>query len=127
RNMTEGGRGVAQIESEITALRRERDRASRKLKDITDGPSFRVGRVITSVPRKAHAFLTARRAGSAAQRTGFNRSKSDASAIAPPPPLRRDVHTVNPARVPTPDVSVVVPVYNSEPWLEDCLSSVLAQ
>ncbi|MBD3942545.1 glycosyltransferase [Microbacterium sp. NEAU-LLC] len=27
----------------------------------------------------------------------------------------------------TPDVTVVVPIYNSEPWLDDCLSSVLAQ
>jgi len=29
--------------------------------------------------------------------------------------------------VDTPDVSVVIPVYNSEDWLEDCLSSVLGQ
>ncbi|MGF6822447.1 glycosyltransferase involved in cell wall biosynthesis [Microbacterium sp. ZKA21] len=29
--------------------------------------------------------------------------------------------------VDSPDVSVVIPVYNSEAWLEDCLSSVLAQ
>jgi glycosyltransferase involved in cell wall biosynthesis len=32
-----------------------------------------------------------------------------------------------PERVATPDVTVVIPVYNSVPWLDDCLSSVLAQ
>ena len=32
-----------------------------------------------------------------------------------------------PERVPNPDLTVVIPVYNSEAWLDDCLSSVLAQ
>ncbi len=44
-----------------------------------------------------------------------------------PAPFRAPAgHTV-PDRVAHPDVTVVIPVYNSEAWLDDCLSSVLAQ
>src|SRR5689334_17733280 len=57
------------------------------------------------------------------RRSGL-RVKTSASPPRPlmPPPGRR-----TPARVDHPDVSFVIPVYNAEPWLDDCVSSALAQ
>ncbi|WP_194765116.1 glycosyltransferase [Microbacterium sp. UFMG61] len=119
------GGNWSQAEAEITALRRERDRAYRKVQEIMEGPSFRAGRALTFLPRKARTLASwAKRTVRQTLNTvaGSTRSLSPAT---PPPPLSSE--TPAPARVATPDVSVIVPVFNSEPWLADCLSSVLAQ
>ena len=123
RNLS-GGNGAAGTKAELTALRRERDRAERKLEEISRGPSFRLGRVLTYLPRKAAGLArrTSRdqpRASSAAPKT--------ATSSAPPPPLRALATESKPTRSAHPDVTFVIPVYNSAPWLDDCLSSVLAQ
>ena len=122
-----GSGGVAQLEAEITALRRDRDRAERKLREISNGPSFRIGRVLTALPRKARTLLATRKNSARTTASMVGGIKSTTPVTAPPPPLRSALDSPPPARVDTPDVSVVVPVYNSEAWLDDCLSSVLAQ
>lgn len=128
RNVDGGHRGRAQVEAEITALRRERDRAARKLQEITEGPSFRVGRALTFLPRKARTFFSSARTKTSPSRTAHSGSAmSILPSTPPPPPLRPSPNAPTPRHATTPDVSVVVPVFNSEPWLEDCLSSVLAQ
>lgn len=126
RNIGDGSGGVAQLEAEITALRRDRDRAERKLGEISEGSSFRLGRALTALPRKARAILATRKNG---VRTGALtvRAIGGIAVTPPPPPLRAPAGSTPPTRVSTPDVSVIVPVYNSEAWLDDCLSSVLAQ
>lgn len=128
QNAPGGQRGPIQAEAEITALRRDRDRALRKLQEITEGPSFRAGRALTFIPRKARKFVTmAKRKVRPSLSARAGRARSLSSATPPPPPLRLSFEEPAPTRAATPDVSVVVPVFNSEPWLVDCLSSVLAQ
>lgn len=51
----------ANARSQIAALRRARDRATRRVDYITSGPSYRIGRVITSIPRGVLAWLQSRR------------------------------------------------------------------
>ncbi|WP_454115509.1 glycosyltransferase [Microbacterium lacticum] len=103
--------------AEAASLRRERDRAVRKLEQITRGPSFRTGRALTWLPRKVMAL----------RQRAHRTSKPKPPTPAPPraPGLASDPH--RPTRAKNPDVSVVIPVYNAAPWLEECLSSVLAQ
>lgn len=127
RNIGSGPDGRAQLESEITGLRRERDRAKRKLRDISEGPSFRIGRMITAIPRRARRLLGRGTSGYRPTPPAAGSGKNHVSAAPPPPPLRRSAQESPPVRNPNPDVTVVVPVYNSELWLDDCLSSVLAQ
>jgi len=109
--------------ADVASMRRERDRARRELAQITEGPSFRVGRAITFLPRKLRTW-----ARSGLRRSGPVRatSRMEQAAPPPPPPLKA-ASTAAPARSTTPDVTFVIPVYNSAPWLDDCLGSVLAQ
>lgn len=51
----------------------------------------------------------------------------ESTAATKPRPLRPSAKRRVPPRSATPDVSFVIPVYNSAAWLDDCLSSVLAQ
>lgn len=53
RNLRIGQRGS----NETKALRRARDKARKELRDVKSGPSFRIGRIITAVPRKLRALL----------------------------------------------------------------------
>ncbi|WP_426323898.1 glycosyltransferase [Microbacterium sp. E-13] len=114
-----GGGGT----SEVAALRRERDLARARLRHITEGPSFRVGRALTFLPRKIRAAI---RPDQKRPRPGRN-SGATISVSTTPPPLRSQPGIPTPARSANPDVSFVIPVYNSAPWLDDCISSVLAQ
>ncbi|MGL3151809.1 glycosyltransferase [Microbacterium sp. A82] len=127
RNIGSGPGGRAQLEAEITALRRERDRAKRKLRDISEGPSFRIGRMITAIPRRARRLLGKGTISHHTTSPATGSANSLTLVASPPPPLRRSTQDAPPTRVTNPDVTVVVPVYNSELWLDDCLSSVLAQ
>lgn len=122
RAVRRSGRGRAGADGEIAALRRERDRAQRKLKTVMEGPSFRIGRALTFVPRKLGSLARSN------QRPASTRSLSaPASSSDVPPPLRPRAGAPAPVRSDNPDVTFVIPVYNSEPWLSDCVSSVLAQ
>ena len=106
--------------AEMASLRRERDRAVRKLEQITRGPSFRAGRALTWLPRKVMAL----------RQRGHRTNNPKPPTPTPPRAtgLAPDPHRpTTPGRANTPDVSVVIPVYNAAPWLEECLSSVLAQ
>ena len=47
-----------QRKENVPTLRRERDRAIKELKSIKSGPSFRIGRALTSIPRKLRGILT---------------------------------------------------------------------
>ena len=119
-----GGRdGETTASGEAAALRRERDRAQRELKRVMDGPSFRVGRALTYLPRRLRDLLRP----TAAPRSYNVSTTRKSAAAAPPPPLRAAEDATTPTRSPKPDVTFVIPVYNSAPWLEDCVTSVLAQ
>lgn len=122
RAIRRGGRGKSGADGEISALRRERDRARRKLKTVMEGPSFRIGRALTFVPRKLSELTRAQKKTSAPRTVGTAMPASDV-----PPPLRPRPDAEPPTRSEAPDVTFVIPVYNSAPWLVDCLSSVLAQ
>jgi glycosyltransferase involved in cell wall biosynthesis len=123
RNFGVGGRGKASIDTELASARRERDRALAQLRHVTMGPSFRMGRAITYLPRRLREFA----------RTGGGKPfalptpTAERPTAPPPPPPLRATHVARPARSTSPDVSIVIPVYNSAPWLDDCISSVLAQ
>lgn len=122
RNIRGVNRGRRNSDAEIAALRRQRDRARRKLEEITRGPSFRMGRVITYVPRKLSALMR-----KPAMPSPSPRPRAVTQSGAAPKPLRGQNAGVIPDRSATPDVSFVIPVYNSALWIDDCVSSVLAQ
>ena len=105
-------------------LRRDRDLARAQLRQITEGPSFRIGRAITKLPRRVRDLV--RPAKKSTLFAGAATTVRTAMA-APPPPLRAARGVPTPARVAQPDVSFVIPVYNADAWLEDCVTSVLAQ
>lgn len=123
RNLLTGKRGTGST-AEVSALRRERDRAERRLEQVMSGPSFRLGRAITMLPRRLRDLA---RPGSKAQSSTGSVSAKSSAPTAPPPPLSAPKTAWPPARTARPDVTFVIPVYNSAPWLDDCLSSVLAQ
>lgn len=111
--------------ADVDTLRRERDLARAKLRQITQGPSFRIGRAITKIPRVVKEMIRP-----ATKSPAFGRISAvseRAPIVAPPPPLRAPAGEAIPARAATPDVSFVIPIYNAEAWLEDCVLSVLAQ
>lgn len=110
--------------ADLDSVRRERDLARAKLRQITEGPSFRIGRAITKVPRRIREFVRpAARRGSPLRAVAAAR----AAVATPPAPLRAPSDAPTPARAAEPDISFVIPVYNAEAWLEDCVTSVLAQ
>lgn len=110
---------------DVNTMRRERDLARAKLRQITEGPSFRIGRALTKIPRALkEAIRPANKKATSGRATAVPES---APLVAPPRPLRAPVGEPLPARAATPDVSFVIPVYNAEAWLEDCVLSVLAQ
>lgn len=125
RNIRSANRGSVRGNSEVSKLRRERDRARKELRHVMDGPSFRIGRALTAVPRRVKMLLGTKKRSAPHSHTPAKvetKQRSDA-----PAPLTAAPHSPRPLRSTNPDVTVVVPVYNSEPWLEACLTSVLAQ
>lgn len=118
RNTSDEARGPR---AEIIALRRERDRAQGMLRQVMEGPSFKIGRALTRLPRKARDLVRPKKKKSSRFVT------APGSLLAPPPPLKASVDAPLPTRSDNPDVTFVIPVYNSAAWLDDCLSSVLAQ
>ncbi|WP_345546122.1 glycosyltransferase [Microbacterium jejuense] len=82
---------------------------------------------MTWLPRKLKNAPRALRRLRAERRSASKRSLPETSAPEAPRYFVAAGPRPTPERVATPDVSVVIPVYNSEPWLDDCLSSVLAQ
>lgn len=107
---------------ELASARRQRDAAVTRLRHLETSPSYRIGRAATWLPR-AIKSLRGATARSSKPSTGIRASTENDNAPTPHP-----VRSWTPLpRVGTPDVSVVIPVYNSEKWLEDCLASVLAQ
>lgn len=123
RNLRGDNRNNGGATAEVAALRRERDAARSKLQEISAGPSFRVGRALTFLPRKVRSLLHADHRRAPRGRGSVTTRPLDET----PPPLRARADAPVPARSPNPDVSFVIPVYNSAPWLYDCVSSVLAQ
>ena len=109
---------------DVDALRRDRDLARAQLRQITEGPSFRIGRAITKLPRKVRDLV---RPGKKSTVFAKAASVTRVAVTAPPPPLRSQPGVPDPVRVAEPDISFVIPVYNAEAWLEDCVTSVLAQ
>ncbi len=107
------------VAREVSALRRDRDRAQGKLREIVEGPSFKIGRMITYVPRAVRRALRSLWS-SARRRKHLTTAKALPRSIASPSQNTR-------ARSKDPDVSVVIPVFNSVAWLSDCVSSVLSQ
>ena len=115
----EPGRDVA---DELADARRQRDDAVTRLRQLETSPSYRIGRAATWVPRAVKSL----RSAALRKKRVVDRPASAVSldGAAPPHPVR----TWTPLpRVDAPDVSVVIPVYNSAPWLEDCLTSALSQ
>lgn len=110
---------------DVDTITRERDLARAKLRQITEGPSFRIGRALTKLPRTLKERLRpTKRSGAFARTPGVGER---VQIVGPPPPLKARAGATLPARSTTPDVSFVIPVFNAEAWLEDCLMSVLAQ
>nr|WP_274606869.1 glycosyltransferase [Microbacterium esteraromaticum] len=110
--------------TDADALRRDRDLARAQLRQITEGPSFRIGRAITKLPRRVRDLVRPAKKSSLFAGTA---TVVRAAVSAPPPPLRANPSIPTPGRATVPDVSFVIPVYNAEAWLEDCVTSVLAQ
>ncbi|WP_301113908.1 glycosyltransferase [Microbacterium sp.] len=123
RNLRGDNRNGGRANSEVAALLRERDMARARLRQITEGPSFRVGRALTFLPRKIRSLVRPEPGRSAQGRN----SAATQSVDTTPPPLRARAGSPPQTRSANPDVSFVIPVYNSAPWLDDCISSVLAQ
>ena len=110
--------------TDADALRRDRDLARAQLRQITQGPSFRIGRAITKLPRRMRDLVRPAKKSTLFAGTA---TAVRTTVAAPPPPLRTDQGIPTPRRVAEPDVSFVIPVYNADAWLEDCVTSVLAQ
>ena len=113
------GRNVA---DELADARRQRDDAVTRLRQLETSLSYRIGRAATWVPRAVRSMRSAARRKKSV--VDSPASAANIEGTATPHPVR----TWAPLpRVDAPDVSVVIPVYNSAPWLEDCLTSVLSQ
>lgn len=129
RNIRVTARKTRSNEDELTRTRRQLQKTKQELDHIMAGPSFKVGRVITLLPRKLRDALRPSQKKTASQPIAAPKpspNKVAATTDEVVPPLSTDAPA--PAhRAENPDVTFVIPVYNSERWLRDCLSSVLAQ
>ncbi len=118
---------VERLEQELDLARAQRDAARRTARDLEGSTAYRLGSKLAWLPRKlkgARRKLTSRGRNTAQADT---RSGPQVSGETRPTPFRAPEGSIAPARVADPDVTVVIPVYNSEAWLDDCISSVLAQ
>ncbi|MFK4788878.1 glycosyltransferase [Microbacterium sp. ZW T5_56] len=121
---------IDRLEQELDVVRAQRDAARRQVRALESSTAYRIGGKAAWLPRKLRGLrrrLTSR--GEGAPVSGSQRGPQVAgeSVSGQPTPFRAVPGTVSTVRVAEPDVSVVVPVHNSEAWLDDCLSSVLAQ
>lgn len=126
RNVAHANRTKGGSDPQVSGLLRERDLAQRKLEQVMAGPSFRIGRILTAIPRR---FLGHREAPvtQSAKKVGRAIPARSLPVAEMPTPLRPIRGQSNAVPMEGPDVTVVVPVYNSAPWVEDCITSVLAQ
>ena len=126
----DGASLVARLEQELDVVRDQRDAARRRVRELEVSVDYRIGMkarsVFGSVLKIRHKLKTPRLAPGAAK-PDSSRGARTLNEAPKPTPFRREIGGAPPARVATPDVTVVIPAYNSESWLEDCLSSVLAQ
>lgn len=108
---------------ELASARRQRDAAVTRLRELESSLSYRIGRAATRLPRalKSIRGVSVRRNKPSG---GIAGSAVAGESIPTPHPVRSWTPL---SLVDHPDVSVVIPIYNSVDWLEDCLSSVLAQ
>jgi len=112
---------VAELEREIADLRRRLERSTATRPTSVRRALGAVRRRVRPIFRRMTRYLT--------------RSSDHVGAIAVDGPPSEAVPrfftdrepTASAERVTNPDVTVVIPVFNSADWLEDCLSSVLAQ
>ena len=113
---------ISRLEAELAQTRNERDAARREVRAIRNSRSYRIGRGISRLPHsiKGLAHRVKRPPLTA------NERRAQPSAL-PAPRFARPPRATRPERVDLPDVTVVIPVFNSEKWLDDCLSRVLAQ
>lgn len=122
---------IARLESEAQELRRQRDVALREVQRIRRSQAYRAGRAIAWLPRTTKTVIgRIRSRGAIASDTSGSLSTLGRPGAALNQPSRRFMSPEQdavPYRVANPDVTVVIPVYNSELWIDDCLSSVLAQ
>lgn len=93
-----------------------------RLESVMDDRFFRVGRALTSLQRALRRIARRGRGSHANAPSPDSPIAADASPPAHPTQLAK-----RRAKKKDPDVSVVVPVFNSAPWIDECLSSVLAQ
>lgn len=109
---------------DLEAVLRQRDDALRELDRIRGSRSYKLAKALNG-PRellKKSAGLNPR----AGRRATASAPGAPISNAAPRAHSRQD-DASPPGRVEQPDVSIVVPVYNSAAWVTECLSSVLAQ
>lgn len=117
---------ILRLKQERESAEADRDRALGELKAVRKSARYRAGGIVVWLPSRVRALRRriARLRNSARGEAG---TTTDVSWRARPVPFRAPLGAVSPPRVQQPDVTVVIPVYNSETWLDDCLSSVLAQ
>lgn len=110
---------IADLEREIADVRAELQRtraSSPAVASLVGRVAARVRRIGRRLGKRLTSGPDQRPAASAElTTTAVPRFFAERDAITPPP------------RQSIPDVTVVIPVYNSADWLDDCLSSVLAQ
>lgn len=110
---------IARLEREVAELRSKLQRArssSSALTSFVETVEARARSLARRIARRTTRRPDARPAAPVAETT---------SAV--PRFFMEREPTPAPRRETEPDVTVVIPVYNSESWLDDCLSSVLAQ
>ncbi|WP_454141892.1 glycosyltransferase family 2 protein [Microbacterium lacticum] len=110
----------------VALLRRERDDALRELRRTTESRSYRATRMVSWFPRRLKALVT-RRSNRNDARARPGHEGSGAGSDERPLPLTAAPAADRPQRVAQPDVSVVIPVFNAEDWVSECIASVLAQ
>lgn len=116
---------VERLEQELDLARAQRDAARRATRDLESSAAYRLGSRLAWLPRKVKGAR--RRLTSGGRKGARPDGGPQVSGDTQPTPFRAPEGTTPPARIADPDVTVVIPVYNSEAWLDDCISSVLAQ
>lgn len=115
---------LERLTRELDAVRGERDAARRRLRAMESSAAPGVAGALKQKARGVKRRLDALRGRGASAAVG---ATAAVSAGERPTPLRAPESAGRVERSATPDVTVVIPVFDSEAFLDDCLSSVLAQ